>query len=325
MKTLMVSTQAKHTALMSRINAKARLMRADGKGQLRGRQCLFLIKRYFAVDNSEDITFELKSLMEHHYDGDENLEPWQQHWDYLMEHQETPLTSKQAETIYYGHVRTSKILANYIQYYERLSKGDKEKTYEYLDESTNKVIDERRERLNLESCAAGRAYVRGKHTAPGPLVDDGPAVTPAPGGGKDAKARGKGKDPKGKGKGDKGQGSPGAPGPAGAKSQGKGKGKVNSEGRPLRCVHHWFGQCKNHPLKDGETCRFGPHVPNPREDEKLRPQFLKMESIHGKWEKGKFNYPKPSAAAKKAAKAGGPAADGNAVETATPAASPRGR
>ena len=45
-KTAMASTQAKHAALMSRINKKARIMRADGKGQLRGRQCLFLIKRY---------------------------------------------------------------------------------------------------------------------------------------------------------------------------------------------------------------------------------------------------------------------------------------
>ena len=100
-KTAMASTQAKHTALMSRINKKARIMRADGKGQLRGRQCLFLIKRYFAVDNSEKITFELQCLISHAYDGDENLEGWKQHWDYLMEHQETPLTSKQAEKIYF--------------------------------------------------------------------------------------------------------------------------------------------------------------------------------------------------------------------------------
>ena len=194
-----------------------------------------------------------------------------------------------------------------------------------MDEMTDKVIDEKRERLNLESCAAGSVYTRGKHTAPGPLVDDGPAVTPPPGGGK--KGAGKGKDPKGKGKGGKGQGSPGTPGPAGAKAAGKGKGKVDSEGRELRCVHHWFGLCKSHPLKDGEKCRFGPHVPNPREDEKQRPQFLKMESIHGKWEKGKFNYPKPSAAAKKAAKAaaGGAAAGAAAVDNKTPDASPRGR
>ena len=76
-------------------------------------------------------------------------------------------------------------------------------------------------------------------------------------------------------------------------------------------------------MKDGEKCKFGPHVPNPREDEKQRPQFLKMEGIHGKWDKGKFNYPKPVAAAKKAAKDAAPA--GQAADTATPVVSPCGR
>ena len=98
-----------------------------------------------------------------------------------MEHQETPLTSKQAEKIYFNHIRGSKVLSNYIQYYDRLAKGDKEKTYEYLDESTDKLIDEKRERLNLESCAAGRAYVRGKHVAPGIDADGKDATGPAGG------------------------------------------------------------------------------------------------------------------------------------------------
>ena len=77
------------------------------------------------------------------------------------------------------------------------------------------------------------------------------------------------------------------------------KGKVDSEGRPLRCVHHWFAQCRNHPLTDDAKCRFGPHVGHPREDEKLRPEFLRMEGLHGKWEKNKFSYKVNAAAAKK--------------------------
>ena len=74
------------------------------------------------------------------------------------------------------------------------------------------------------------------------------------------------------------------------KGKGKGKGKTDAEGRPLRCVHFWFAQCKSHPLKDGESCRFGPHVGNPREDEKLRPEFKKMEAIYGTWARNKFKY-----------------------------------
>ena len=82
-------------------------------------------------------------------------------------------------------------------------------------------------------------------------------------------------------------------------------------------MHFWFGLCKNHPLKDGETCKYGPHVGNPREDEKERPQFKKMEGIHGTWERGKFKYPTNVAAAKKSDKAG---AGGDAT---TPIGSPR--
>jgi len=78
-----------------------------------------------------------------------------------------------------------------------------------------------------------------------------------------------------------------------------------------------------HPLAAGKKCRFGPHVGTPREDEKLRPEFLKMEAKHGKWEKGRFKYePTPAAAAKAAKKAaaGAAAAGGDA---STPAPSPR--
>ena len=47
-----------------------------------------------------------------------------------------------------------------------------------------------------------------------------------------------------------------------------------------------------------------------------------MEAIHGAWAKGKFNYPKPTAAAKAAAKADKAAPT---TDTSTPAVSPRGR
>ena len=152
----------------------------------------------------------------------------------------------------------------------------------------DKVIDEDRARTNKESCVAGKEYRRPKYVAPGTIVDadassgdDGAAQT----GGKT-----KVKDDKGKGKGQDAYTE---------KGKGKGKGKTYSQGRPLRCVHFWFGLCKSHPLKPGETCKFGPHVANPRDDEKERPQFKKMEAIHGPWEKGKFKYPSTAAAAKK--------------------------
>ena len=73
-------------------------------------------------------------------------------------------------------------------------------------------------------------------------------------------------------------------------------------------------------MKDGEKCRVGPHVPNPREDEKLRPQFKKMEELHGPWERGKFKYPTTAVAAAKKKEGEGA---GKGVDDATPPASPR--
>ena len=126
------------------------------------------------------------------------------------------------------------------------------------------------------------------------------------------------KDKKGKGKDDKGNGNGDA-----KKNDGKGgKKHVDSEGRPLRCVNFWFGCCKNHPLKEGEKCQYGDHVGNPREEEKQRPYFKKMEAIHGPWERGKFKHASTIAAAKKKAEAGGDKA-GNGGQNPTPVVSPR--
>ena len=77
-----------------------------------------------------------------------------------------PLTDRQLENIYFGHIKPSKLLSNYVLYYERLAKGEAHKTYEYLSNSTNKIIEEDRERLNKESCAYGRAYSTKKVGAP---------------------------------------------------------------------------------------------------------------------------------------------------------------
>ena len=60
---------------------------------------------------------------------------------------------------------------------------------------------------------------------------------------------------------------------------------------------------------------------NPREDEKERPYFKKMEGLHGKWERGKFKHASTIAAAKKKAE-GGEDKTGDGGKPQTPIVSP---
>ena len=69
----------------------------------------------------------------------------------------------------------------------------------------------------------------------------------------------------------------------------------------MRCVWHWFGKCRNHPLKDGAKCQFGVHCTVPREDERLRREFVRMEALHGAWKPGAFKYEGAAAAPAKIA------------------------
>ena len=60
---------------------------------------MWLIRRWFAIEAGERITFELTALTNHKWDTDANMESWKMHWDYLLEHQETPLAGTQKEKI----------------------------------------------------------------------------------------------------------------------------------------------------------------------------------------------------------------------------------
>ena len=262
-------------------------------------------------------TYEMKHLEGHAYKGDRDMEGWKIHWDKLHKNQESPLTSKQSERIFRRHAGNSPALKDYVSKYDMCLEGDQKKSYEYLSSMMDKVVVEKRRRLNKEACAASSAWSKTAmpvHEIP-ETSDPGPAGGDKGGdkGDKGGKKRGKGgKDGKGKDQG---------PAHGTDAKKGAGKGKTDSEGRELRCVHHWFAQCRSHPLAPGATCRFGPHVTHPRDDEKLRPEFLKMEAKHGKWESGKFKY-EATPAATPAADAAGTAVEG---DVSTPAPSPRNR
>ena len=76
-----------------------------------------------------------------------------------------------------------------MNYYERLAKGDRERNYEWLSDRVDKVVEEKRQRRNMESLVAGREFVKSKKVAAGVQQTDAGSAN---GGGK---AGGKGKDP----------------------------------------------------------------------------------------------------------------------------------
>ena len=75
------------------------------------------------------------------------------------------------ELIFYGHIKGSKALANYVSKYEMVLKGEPENTYGYLAASMDKLIAQKRERANKESCAAGQLYQAGRKIAPAANAD----------------------------------------------------------------------------------------------------------------------------------------------------------
>ena len=202
-----------------------------------------------------------------------------------------------------------------------MGKGDPEYTYSWLSKKVDKYIRDNRERLNQENLnsggngppkkgaaatatpgadAAGSKRAAKKAAAAAKKAEAATtaaaaanASTNPAGGGRGTGAKGKGK---GKGKDGKGKGKNNDGGNQNAPQKG-----YAADGTQLRCVWHWFAKCKSHPLKPGQTCRFGPHVPEPSKAERERPAFKKCEELHGPWESGKFKYPTPAAAAAKKA------------------------
>ncbi len=208
--------------------------------------------------------------------------------------------------------RHSQALKNYVDMYERAAVGDAERCYKYLSQKTDKCINQRRQRYNQESVVAGREFTPSKHVGPG-VVDpsqEAGAVDPNPNDKKDRKGKDKGR---GKGKAKGGDAAGAKPG-GGAGGADDAEPKVDAEGRPLRCMWHWFGCCKSHPLPAGGSCIIGEHVTVPRSDVKLRPAFKRMESLKGAWAPGKFRY-------EQAGDAAGAAVDDKKGQT--PPASPR--
>ena len=182
------------------------------------------------------------------------------------------MTPEQLKDIYFLKVQGSEALKAYLDYYERIAEDHPDHTYQFLSDMTDKVIRERRQRLNTQALvAAAGGGLTNKPAVPGlDATDDSQKQTRQGRGGKgEPKGGGKG-EPKGKGK-------------------GKGKGKDGEPPVNKGCPYHFFGACiRGHA---GTGCTQGTHKQFPSKADREHYAFKKQEANLGTWEKGKFKYP----------------------------------
>ena len=259
-----------------------RMWHMEPARQIRGRQLLHVIRSFYEVKASKRDTFELKHLHEMKFWGDQNLSAWKLHWDDMVEHQRVKPSSEQLEDMYLEMCRQSDALRPHVEHYERCDDEHPDHSYEFLERMTMRVIKARRGSKNLESLVAG-THVAHKHVST-------PGVEAGAGQGADADKHDKG----GKGPKDNKGGKAGAASPTGG-SSGQG-GKTYDPTRS--CLENFFSKCKHGAvLGKGVKCEYGTHRKTPRDEDRERPFFKRLEGKYGSWESGKFRYPTDSAAA----------------------------
>ena len=276
--------------------------------QIRGRQILHVVRTFFEVKPGKRMQYELMAVINHEWAGDANLPSWKAHWDEMMRNMRSPISDDSKLEIFFNKIRDSSDLRSYVEHFDRLADDHPDKSYQWLSNSVDKVIRDKRNRTNTQALSAGTLFdKKGRRPgAPGPLQD-----TPAEQQPKGDNTKG---DPKGKGKGKEGKG--------GAKGDPKGKGKGNGKKSPgfaknpeRSCFQHFFAQC-DPTIKKGKCCQQGFHRDEPSEAERENPFFKRLEAQYGEWSKGRFKYNKTAAPAKQQPQ------QGNAQDT--PTNSPRG-
>ena len=98
MTAIIKAAEKKNDVLLQLINKASREQRKAENIPLRGRQALWMIKRYFAADKTDKKLFDVDMLREHKYTGDDDMEKWKLHWDELDEGQEDPAPEEMKET-----------------------------------------------------------------------------------------------------------------------------------------------------------------------------------------------------------------------------------
>ena len=207
--------------------------------QLKGRQALWVICRYYATKDMVGVVYGIPDLMEVKWAGDEKAGGFLNTWRNVVEGVQHELDVRVLEELLLVQIMRSDELKPDVDYYKRLPPGHEDRSYAFLKRALERVVECRLKEKNREN---DLRVLRGQVAAPG-------AGSAGAGGG----GRGHGNDgDKGKGKGKsvtlcrffvkgcckKGQecewshdSSRHSPAPRTPRSQSPGKGKGRGKGR----------------------------------------------------------------------------------------------
>ena len=129
------------------------LRRAATPSQISGRQLMFTVRRFYQVDEDEhgSASFELGTLLAVAWPGDRNLGQFKIKWDHIVRHLRTPLGDHDLEKILVEKVRPSELLRPHLEYYDRLPRRHKDKSYSWLSEMIDQLILNERHQRNTQS------------------------------------------------------------------------------------------------------------------------------------------------------------------------------
>ena len=249
--------------LVSKLNAKREeLKRASTPRQITGRQLASVIRTYFRVDDAQVTTFELTALLNITYPGDARLGQFKDKWDHVVRNLRSPISDRDLEGILVTKLRGSELLAPHLVYYDRLPRGHADRSYAWVSQLIDTIVESEREKRNTESLildVSGKeqpAAQNRKQAMPATTTTDqqpqqqqtqqppqqqtasgGYATTPT-GGRKGRQARG-----------NTSPSSSAQNSPSGTPRAMKG---ITASDRC--CIKHLWGKCQM-----GDNCKYGPH------------------------------------------------------------------
>ena len=125
------------------------LRKAAVPRQITGLQIIFLVKSFYRVHDTEKVSFELSALMELEYPGDGNMAVFKDKLDFTFRHLRTKLEDKDKEGIVVAKLRKSDALRPHLEYYDRLPESHADRSYAWVSQLTDTLIDNHRKKKTL--------------------------------------------------------------------------------------------------------------------------------------------------------------------------------
>ena len=164
-------TSKANDKLVSSLNKKRHeLSREALPKMLSGLQYVWLIKRFFRIHETKRVQYELSALTGLEYPGDAQLSTWKNNLDHLLLNLVTKLEDKDKFGIITQKLVGSDRLKATFDYFERLREDHEHRTWEWLSDHIDKLIDDDQKKLNTESlvrAASGKEQAPPKKGIPG--------------------------------------------------------------------------------------------------------------------------------------------------------------